>query len=51
MQILDKIEFWLPFVEIQIYRVITQIKIQSIEANEIRVKILFNIKQDPLDTI
>ena len=51
--IMDKINFWLPFVEVR------DIQIETIEdsvnttANEIRVKILFNIKQDPntLDSV
>ena len=51
--ILDKFEFWLPFVEVR------DIQVQSIDnntdigANEIRVKILFNIKRDPntLDSV
>ena len=51
--ILDKFEFWLPFVEVR------DIKVQSIDnntdigANEVRVKILFNIKRDPttLDSV
>jgi len=51
--ILDKFKLWLPFVEVR------DIQIETIEdsvnttANEIRVKILFNIKQDPntLDSV
>ena len=51
--ILDKMEFWLPFVEIRDIQVLTSDELTSIGANEIRVKILFNIKQDPntLDSI
>ena len=51
--ILDKIEFWLPFVEIRDIQVLTSDELTSIGANEIRVKILFNIKQDPntLDSV
>ena len=45
--ILDKMEFWLPFVEIRDIQVLTSDELTSIGANEIRVKILFNIKQDP----
>ena len=45
--ILDKIEFWLPFVEVRDIRVLSRNNTTDIGANEIRVKILFNIKQDP----
>ena len=51
--ILDKIEFWLPFAEIRDIQVLNRDNTTDIGANEIRVKILFNIKQDPntLDSI
>ena len=51
--ILDKIEFWLPFVEVRDIQVLSRDDTTDIGANEIRVKILFNIKQDPntLDSI
>jgi len=51
--ILDKIEFWLPFVEVRDIQVISKDNNTNIGINEIRVKILFNIKQDPntLDSI
>ena len=51
--ILDKIEFWLPFVEVRDIQVLSRNNTTDIGANEIRVKILFNIKQDPntLDSI
>ena len=51
--ILDKIEFWSPFVEVRDIRVLSGNNTTDIGANEIRVKILFNIKQDPntLDSI
>ena len=51
--ILDKFDFWLPFVEVRDIQVLTSDELTSIGANEIRVKILFNIKQDPntLDSI
>ena len=51
--ILDKIEFWLPFVEIRDIQVLSRDNTTDIGVNEIRVKILFNIKQDPntLDSI
>jgi len=51
--ILDKIEFWLPFVEVRDIQVLSNDDDTTIGVNEIRVKILFNIKQDPntLDSI
>ena len=51
--ILDKFQLWLPFVEVRDIQVLTSDELTSIGANEIRVKILFNIKQDPntLDSI
>ena len=51
--ILDKIEFWLPFVEVRDIQVLTLDNTPSVEVNEIRVKIDFNIKQDPntLDSV
>ena len=51
--ILDKMEFWLPFVEVRDIQVLSRDNTTDIGANEIRVKILFNIKQDPntLDSI
>jgi|TARA_R110000824_G_scaffold256339_3_gene445373 phage baseplate assembly protein W len=51
--ILDKIEFWLPFVEVRDIQVLSRDDTTDIGVNEIRVKILFNIKQDPntLDSI
>lgn len=51
--ILDKIEFWLPFVQVRDIQVLSRNNTTDIGVNEIRVKILFNIKQDPntLDSI
>ena len=51
--ILDKFEFWLPFVEVRDIQVLSRDNTTDIGANEIRVKIDFNIKQDPntLDSI
>ena len=51
--ILDKLEFWLPFVEVRDIEVFSKDNTTDIRANEIRVKILFNIKQDPntLDSV
>ena len=45
--ILDKFEFWLPFVEVRDIQVLNRENDIDIGTNEIRVKILFNIKQDP----
>jgi len=45
--ILDKFQFWLPFVEVRDIQVLSKDNTTDIGANEIRVKILFNIKQDP----
>ena len=51
--ILDKIEFWLPFVEVRDIQLLSRDKTTDVGVNEIRVKILFNIKQDPntLDSV
>ena len=51
--ILDKFQFWLPFVEVRDIQVLSKNNTTDIGANEIRVKILFNIKQDPntLDSV
>ena len=51
--ILDKLEFWLPFVEVRDIQVLSRDDTTDIGVNEIRVKILFNLKQDPntLDSI
>lgn len=45
--ILDKVEFWLPFVEVRNIEVLSRKDSMDIGVNEIRVKIDFNIKQDP----
>ena len=51
--ILDKLEFWLPFVEVRDIQVLSRNDTTDVGVNEIRVKILFNIKQDPntLDSV
>ena len=51
--ILDKFQFWLPFVEVRNIQVLSSDNDSSIDKNEIRVKIDFNIKQDPntLDSV
>ena len=51
--ILDKLEFWLPFVEVRDIQVLNRENTTDIGVNEIRIKILFNIKQDPntLDSV
>ena len=50
---MDKLELWLPFVEVRDIQVFSRDNTTDVGANEIRVKILFNIKQDPntLDSI
>jgi len=42
--ILDSVEYWLPFVEVQDIQIMEDN--QNIDTNKIVVKILFNIKQD-----
>ena len=51
--ILDKFDLWLPFVEVRDIQVETKGNNQVVGSNEIRVKIIFNIKQDPntLDSV
>ena len=51
--ILDRFELWLPFVQVRDIKIDTIESNQVVGANEIRVKILFNITQDPntLDSI
>ena len=51
--ILDKLEFWLPFVEVRDIQVLNRDNTTDIGTNEIKVKILFNITQDPntLDSV
>ena len=46
--ILDSVEYWLPFVEVQDIQLLQDN--QNTDANKIVVKILFNIKQDPNTT-
>ena len=52
-RILDKLEFWLPFVEVRDIQILTNDTSSGVGINEIRVKIIFNIKQDPntLDSV
>ena len=45
--ILDTIELWLPFVEIRNIKIETNTNNQTVGANTIGIKIIFNIKQDP----
>jgi phage baseplate assembly protein W len=45
--ILDKFELWLPFVEVRDIQIKTNEDDTVVGANEIRVVIVFNIKQDP----
>ena len=51
--ILDTFSFWLPFVEVRDIEILTNDNNKTILSNEIRVKILFNIIQDPntLDSV
>ena len=51
--ILDKLQLWLPFVEVRNIEVLSRDDNTDIRINEIRVKIDFNIKQDPntLDSV
>ena len=51
--ILDKFEVWLPFVEVRDIQVFSRDNTTDIGANEIKVKILFNIRRDPntLDSV
>jgi len=51
--ILDKFEFWLPFVQVRDIQILSRNNTTDIGENMIRVKILFNITQDPntLDSI
>ena len=51
--ILDKFEFWLPFVEVRDIKVFNRDNTTDVGSNEIRIKIDFNIKQDPntLDSV
>ena len=43
--ILDKFQFWLPFVEVRDIQLSSDSN--SIDNNQVRLKIIFNIKQDP----
>jgi len=51
--ILDSFSIWLPFVEVKDIQVVTNSSDTSVHVNEVRVKIIFAIKQDPntLDSI
>jgi len=51
--ILDKFEFWLPFVQVRDIKVFNRDNTTDVGSNEIRIKIDFNIKQDPntLDSV
>jgi len=51
--ILDKMELWLPFVEVRDIQVLSTDDSTDVGVNEIRIKIDFNIKQDPntLDSV
>ena len=45
--ILDKFELWLPFVEVRDIQINTFESDKIVGANEIRIKLFFNILQDP----
>tara|TARA_B100000287_G_C20539572_1_gene744088 strand:- start:46 stop:540 length:495 start_codon:yes stop_codon:yes gene_type:complete len=51
--ILDKFELWLPFVEVRDIKILNTESDSNIGVNEIRINIIFNIKQDPntLDSV
>ena len=51
--ILDKFELWLPFVEIRDIQINTFESDKIVGTNEVRIKIDFNIRQDPntLDSV
>ncbi|OUU65606.1 MAG: hypothetical protein CBC24_05075 [Candidatus Pelagibacter sp. TMED64] len=51
--ILDQLELWLPFVEVRDIKIFRKEDDIVVGSNEIRVKIIFNIKQDPntLDSV
>ena len=51
--ILDKFEQWLPFVDVRDIQIVNSDVETSAGVNEIRVKIIFNITQDPntLDSV
>ena len=51
--ILDTFDFWLPFVEVRNIEILTNDNDKTINNSEIRVKIEFNIVQDPntLDSV
>ena len=50
---LDKFQVWLPFVEVRNIEILTNDNDKTINNSEIRVKIEFNIVQDPntLDSV
>jgi phage baseplate assembly protein W len=49
-EILDKLEYWLPFVEVRDIEVKTTDEDSTVNSNTIVLNIIFNIKQDP-DTL
>ena len=48
--ILDTLNFWLPFVQVNDIQIFTNSNDVTIRPNEVRVKLFFNIVQDP-DTL
>ena len=51
--ILDKFELWLPFVEVRDIQIITSNDESTLNSNEVRVNIVFHIKNSPntLDSV
>tara|TARA_Y100001963_G_C6715688_1_gene416514 strand:- start:84 stop:548 length:465 start_codon:yes stop_codon:yes gene_type:complete len=51
--ILDTFEFWLPFVEVRDIQIITSNDESTLNSNEVRVNIVFHIKNSPntLDSV
>ena len=49
-EILDRLEFWLPFVEVRDIQIKTQDDDAGIDSNTISINVIFDIKQDP-DTL
>ena len=51
--ILDQLDLWLPFVEVRDIKIFRKEDDIVVGSNEIRVKVIFNIKQDPntLDSV
>ncbi len=46
-EILDVLDFWLPFVEVRDIQINSTTSDDTIDANTLKINIIFNIKQDP----